>query len=60
MTSSSTLLKPRRFGAALNPVFTNFFGFFSKEPEIILSLAGFKGASERPMLFERQKRIFYL
>jgi hypothetical protein len=53
-------LKPRRFGAALDPVFTNFCGFFSKEPENIISLAGFKGASERPMLFERQKRIFYL
>jgi hypothetical protein len=53
-------LKPRRFGAALNPFFTNFFGFFSKDPENILSLAGFTGASERPRLFERQKRIFYL
>jgi len=53
-------LKPRRFGAALNPFLTNFFGFFSKDPENIRSLAGFMGVSDLPPLFKRQKRIFCL
>jgi hypothetical protein len=53
-------LETAPFWRGSRPSFSNFFGFFSKEPGNILSLAGFKGASERPMLFERQKRIFYL
>jgi hypothetical protein len=54
-------LETAPFWRGSRPSFYQFFWlFFSKDPENILSLAGFTGASERPMLFERQKRIFYL
>jgi len=51
-------LETAPFWRGSTPIFNQFFGFFSKDPENIRSLAGFMAVSDLPLLFKRQKRIF--
>ena len=51
-------LETAPFWRGSKPFLTNFFGFFSKDPESIRSLAGFMGVSDLPPPFKRQNESF--